>query len=104
MEETLSLLILITTSDFNVKKKRKKRTRRFWMRKWLAMRLEKSSYYNILAELQNSDTEHYRNYLRMNHEAFQVILMTFISSFNLVYYVLREICHRGAKPMTCLWF
>ena len=44
------------------------------------MRHEKSAYYNILAELQNSDTEHYRNYLRMNHETFQVILMTFISS------------------------
>ena len=104
MEETLLLLILIIASDFNVKKKRKKRTKRFWMRKWLAMRHEKSSYYNILAELQNSDTEHYRNYLRMNHETFQVILMTFISSFDPVYYVLREICHREVKPMTCLWF
>ena len=90
MEETLLLLILIIASDFNVKKKRKKRTKRFWMRKWLAMRHEKSSYYNILAELQNSDTEHYRNYLRMNHETFQVILMTFISSFDPVYYVLKR--------------
>ena len=45
------------------------------------MRHEKSAYFNILAELQNSDTEHYRKYLRMNHETFQVILMTFISSF-----------------------
>ena len=41
----------------------------------------KSTYYNILAELQNSDKEHYRNYLQMNYEMFQVILMTFISSF-----------------------
>ena len=104
MEETLLLMILKIASDFNVKKKRKKRSTRFWMSKWLAMRHEKSAYYNILAELQNSDTEHYRNYLRMNHETFQVILMTFISSFDPVYYVLREICHRGVKPMTCLWF
>ena len=81
MEETLLLLILIIASDFNVKKKRKKRTKRFWMRKWLAMRHEKSDYYNIIAELQNSDTEHYRNYLQVNHEKFRVILMTFISSF-----------------------
>ena len=51
------------------------------MRKWLAMRHEKGANYNILAELQNSGTEHYRNYLRINHETFQVILMTFISSF-----------------------
>ena len=42
---------------------------------------EKCAYYNIFAELQNSDTEHYRNYLRMNHETFQVILITFISLF-----------------------
>ena len=81
MEETLLLMILKIASDFNVKKKRKKRSTRFWMSKWLAMRHEKSAYYNILAELQNSATEHYRNYLRMNHERFQVILMTFISGF-----------------------
>ena len=81
MEETLLLLVLIIASDFNVKKKRKKRKKRFWMRKWLAMRHEKSAYYTILAEPQNSDTEHYRNYLRMKHETFQVILTTFISSF-----------------------
>ena len=81
MEETLLLLILIIAGDFNLKKKRKKRTKRFSMKKWLAMRHEKSAYYNILAELQSSDTEHYRNYLRMNHETFQVILMTFLSSF-----------------------
>ena len=80
MEETLLLLILIIASDFNVKKKRKKRTKRFCMRKWLGMRHQKSAYYNILAELQNSGTEHYRNYLQMNYEMFQVILMTFISS------------------------
>ena len=67
------------------------------MRKWLAMRLEKSAYYNILAELQNSDTEHYRNYLRMNNETFQLILMTFISSF-------LPWCQMGVKPVTCLWF
>ena len=79
MEETLLLLILLIASDFNVKKKRKKRTRRFWMREWLAIRHEKSAYYNILTELQNTDTEHYRNYLRMNHETFQIILMMFIS-------------------------
>ena len=59
MEETLLLLILIIASDFIVKKRRKKRTKRFWMKKW-AMRHEKSAYYNILAELQNSGTEHYR--------------------------------------------
>ena len=81
MEETLLLLILIIAGDFNLKKKRKKRTNRFSMKKWLAMRHEKSAYYNILVELQSSDTEHYRNYLRMNHETFQVILMTFLSSF-----------------------
>ena len=81
MNETLLLLILIIASDFNVKKKRKEGTKRFWMRKWLAIRHEKSAYYRILAELQNSDTEHYRNYLQMNHETIQVILMTFISSF-----------------------
>ena len=52
MEETLLFLILIIASDFNVKKKRKKRTKRLWMRKWLAMRHEKSDYYNIIAELQ----------------------------------------------------
>ena len=81
MEETLLLLILIIAGDFNLKKKRKIRTKRFSMKKWLAMRHEKSAYYNILVELQSSDTEHYRNYLRMNHETFQVILMTFLSSF-----------------------
>ena len=41
MEKTLLLLMLIIVSDFNVKKKRKKRTKRFWMRKWLAMTHEK---------------------------------------------------------------
>ena len=41
MEETLLLLILIIASDFNVKKKRKKITKRMRMRKWLAMRHEK---------------------------------------------------------------
>ena len=81
MEETLLLLILIIASDFSVKKKRKKRTKRLWMRKWLAIRHEKSDYYNIIAELQNSDTEHYRNYLQVSHKKFQVILMTFICSF-----------------------
>ena len=82
MEETHLLLILIIANDFNVKKKRKKGTKRLWMRKWrLAMRHEKSDYYNIIAELQNSDTKHYRNYLQVSHKKFQVILMTFISSF-----------------------
>ena len=81
MEETHLLLILIIANDFNVKKKRKKGTKRLWMRKWLAMRHEKSAYYNIIAELQNSDTKHYRNYLQVSHKKFQVILMTFISSF-----------------------
>ena len=81
MGETLLLLILIIACDFIVKKECRKRTKRFWMRKWLAMRHEKSAYYNILAELQSSDTEHHRNYLRMSHEIFHVILMTFISSF-----------------------
>ena len=47
MEETLLLVILIIASDFNVKKKRKKRTKRFWIRKWLTMRHEKSTHYNI---------------------------------------------------------
>ena len=47
MEETLLLVILIIANDFNVKKKRKKRTKRFWIRKWLAMRHEKSAHYNI---------------------------------------------------------
>ena len=73
MEETLLLMILKIASDFNVKKKRKKRSTRFWMSKWLAMRHEKGGYYNILAELQNSDAEPYRNYLRINHETFHVI-------------------------------
>ena len=100
MEETLLLLILIIVGDFNVKKKRKKRTKLSCMRKWLAMRHEKSAYFNILAELQNSDPKHYRNYLRMNHETFQVS----VSVSYPVYYFLREICHRGVKPMTCLWF
>ena len=81
MEETHLLLILIIANDFNVKKKRKKGTKRLWMRKWLAMRHEKSDYYKIIAELQNSDTKHYRNYLQVSHKKFQVILMTFISSF-----------------------
>ena len=41
MEETLLLLILMIASDFNVKKKCKKRTKRFWMRKRLAVRHKK---------------------------------------------------------------
>ena len=43
--------------------------------------MKKSAFYNILAVLLNSDTEHYRDYLRINHETFQVIFITFISSF-----------------------
>ena len=52
MEETLLLLILIIASDFNVKEKRKKRTKRFWIKKWLVMRHEKSAYYNIFVQLE----------------------------------------------------
>ena len=64
MEETLLLLIFIIASDFNMKKKnRKKRPKRFWVMKWLTMRHEKSAYFNILSKLQNNDAEHYRNYL-----------------------------------------
>ena len=56
MEETLLLLIFIIANDFNMKKKnRKKRPKRFWVRKWLTMRHEKSAYFNILSELQNND-------------------------------------------------
>ena len=58
MEETLLLLIFIIANDFNMKKKnRKKRPKRFWVRKCLTMRHEKSAYFNILSKLQNIDAE-----------------------------------------------
>ena len=61
MEEALLHLIFIIANDFNIKKKnRKKRPKRFWVRKWLTMRREKSAYFKILSELQNNDAEHYR--------------------------------------------
>ena len=82
MEETLLLLIFIIANDFNMKNKnRKKRPKRFWVRKWLTMRHKKNAYFNTLSELQNNDAEHYRNYLRMNHEMFQVIIIPFTTHF-----------------------
>ena len=54
------------------------------------MRYEKGAYYNILAELQNSDTEPYRNYLWMNHETFQVIFSFWHCLLSLKRYVIGE--------------
>ena len=82
MEETLLLLIFIIANDFNMKKKNcKKGPKRFWVRKWLTVRHEKSACFNILSELPDNDAEHYRNYLRMNHEMFQVIIISLTTHF-----------------------
>ena len=43
------------------------------MKEWLRERDSKVAYVNILQELRLSDHEHFRKYLRMNTDTFQVI-------------------------------
>ena len=48
------------------------RNRKVWMKNWLRERDTKGAYVNILNELRLNDLEHFRKYLRMNTETFQV--------------------------------
>jgi len=50
---------------------KKSRDRKVWVKSWLANKDGKGAYANILQEIQLTDSENFRKYLRMNIETFQ---------------------------------
>ena len=72
-----SALVLAATGivlALAVKKGRKRRKRRIWVKTWLSRRDEKGVYNNLLQEMRLEDSESYRRYLRMNTETFETLL------------------------------
>ena len=65
-------IIAVATSLMAVCTKSERKKRRMWAKTWLRRRDEKSAYNSIIAELRLEDKEHFRYYLRMNTEAFEV--------------------------------
>ena len=61
-----------------MKKQKKSRNRKTWMKDWLNERDTKGVYADILQELHLNDHENFRKYLHMNTETFQVALITFV--------------------------
>lgn len=57
---------------FNMRKKRK--TRRFWVRQWILRRNQLGASEGLLKELASEDKEEYRNHLRMSEEKFNELL------------------------------
>ncbi|XP_046145446.1 protein ANTAGONIST OF LIKE HETEROCHROMATIN PROTEIN 1-like [Osmia bicornis bicornis] len=55
-------------------KKRKKQKRKCWVRDWIQRRGELGCYQQLMNELKNEDQNTYKNFLRMSHADFNVLL------------------------------
>ena len=64
-------LILGCAISLSNSNRKKRRSRKIWMKDWLRERDKKGAYANILQELRLNDRENFRKYLRMNTETFQ---------------------------------
>jgi len=58
-----------------VLKKKKKRARRLWVRHWVARRNLRSVHHNLLRELRVEGIRSYKNYLRMDEDTFNFIVL-----------------------------
>ena len=61
-----------------MKKQKKSRNRKTWMKYWPHERDTRGAYADILQELRLDDHENFRKYLDMNTDTFQVTLITFV--------------------------
>ena len=56
-------------------------TRTIWALPWILEREEKGAYHNLLQELRLQDKDNYRNFLRMDVNAFEELLGKFRFTF-----------------------
>ena len=71
-EQVVACAAIILASPLPKKKKRK--SRKVWVKSWLINKDTKSAYNNILRELRLDDVENFRRYLRMNTETFDELV------------------------------
>jgi len=53
---------------------RKRKNREIWIQPWLESRMEHGAYHALIKELQDTDVNAYRNFLRMDLGSFELIL------------------------------
>ena len=75
-------------------KKKKRMSRKVWVKSWLINRDTKSAYNNILRELRLDDVENFRRYLRMDTETFNELV-------HRVTPLSEKKCTRLRKPCKC---
>lgn len=68
-----SFIAILTVCLIKMKKKKRK-TRRLWVRPWVARRELRGVHQNLLRELQSEDIKAYNNYLRMDEDTFKFVV------------------------------
>ena len=66
-------LLAIKKSE-QMRKKRRRRNRTMWVKPWIETRLSMGIYHTLLQELNQTDTDSYRNFLRMDNASFSVLV------------------------------
>ena len=75
----LSIIVALTCQQNE--KKKKNTTKRIWAQEWLKKRFNAGIYQNLLQELRLQDQEHFRRYLRMNTDVFEVRKKSFFQKY-----------------------
>ena len=65
------------------KRRKKRRKRKHWVRPLLQRREERGAFYKLVRELQLTDKEDFRRFLRMNTETFQVYSLLLLLLINI---------------------
>ena len=56
------------------RRRRRRRDRKVWVREWIKNRPQLGAYHQLLQELKVTDTQGYRNFLRMDPTTFELLL------------------------------
>lgn len=60
--------------NYILKKRRKTRTRKCWVKEWIAKRGTQGAYSKLLVELRCEDSQYFKNFLRMSASDFQFLV------------------------------
>lgn len=76
MRTSIKLLCLQISQELQnvLKKLKKKKTRRWWVKKWILRRNTLGASENLLREFATEDETSYKNHLRINKDQFEVLL------------------------------
>ena len=89
---------MLLLSDEDETKSRKNRS--CWVRSWISMRKERGYFYQLIPELQVTDTKAYQEFMRMDHLHFQQL----VNELSKRLYKQDTLMHESIKPteMCCL--